>query len=198
VKRPQNGISWDQVHKRLRAADAALANATSPDTGRIARVFKERAARLARRESGHAVPRSITALVVRVGQERYAIEVGELAEVHSGCSISRVPGADKDLAGVTAIRGEIQPVWHLGRLLGGQSGSGSDAGPEPLSGAGQVLLLRTAAGNRGVLVDEIEDIREIDLAHCHAPSEGLRHVRAIATDSVIILDTIALFDEGFS
>lgn len=198
MTRLQNGISWDEVQERLRVADAALANALSPDTGKIAEVFKERAARLARRESGHVVPRSVTALLVRVGRERYAIEVGELAEVQRGCSISRVPGADEKLAGVTAIRGEIQPVWHLRRLLGGQSGSGIDAAPEPLSGTGEVLVLRTAAGNRGVLVDQIEEIREIDLAHCHAPSEGMIHVRAIAPHSVIILDTIALFDEGFS
>jgi purine-binding chemotaxis protein CheW len=198
MKRAQNGVSWEEVNERLRAADAALASAFSPTAERTQAVFKERAARLARRASSEIVSRRITALLFRVGHERYAIEVGELAEVQRNVSISRVPWASVKLAGVSAVRGEIRPVWHLGRLLGAQSTSRVDAAPESHSGAGQILLLRTAAGSQGLLVDEIGEIGEIDLAHCHAPSGGLSHVRAVTPNSVVVLDTHALFDEEFS
>jgi len=198
VKHSRPGISWEGVRERLRAADAALANAIAPDPERTAAVFKQRAARLARRASGQGAPKGITALLFRVGQQRYAIEVGELTEVQRNCSISRVPGAGSKLAGVTAIRGEIRPVWHLERLLGEETASGVHAALDSVSGSGQVLLLRTAGGDQGLLVGDIEEIREIDLARCHAPSEALRHVRAIAPDSAIVLDTHALFYEEFS
>jgi purine-binding chemotaxis protein CheW len=183
VSAPNRRISWEAVHERLRAATAAIESALAPSQERIAAVHRERAKRLARRTRASVSDRTITALVFRIGQERYAVEAAELAEVRRNCPISRLPGGAGQLAGVAAVRGEIRPIWHLGRLLGVESAAFG----------GTVLLLRAASGSRGVLVDEVEGISTIDLAQCQPASRELRHARAIAPGSVIILDTQTLF-----
>jgi purine-binding chemotaxis protein CheW len=57
-------------------------------------------------------------LAVRVGDEVFAIRLAEIAGLHAGKKVTRVPGADPALLGIAGFRGAIRPVYSLAALLG--------------------------------------------------------------------------------
>jgi len=57
-------------------------------------------------------------LVVRVGGDRFALRVAELAGLHRRRRIVRLPGSRADLLGLAGIRGRLVPVFSLAVLLG--------------------------------------------------------------------------------
>lgn len=181
--------TWEELHGRLQNAAAAVDQALAPDERKIAAVLRARAERLAQRAAEPIRPPAAnTAVIFIVGEEKYAIELAELLEVRRDAAISAVPGAPPQLAGVTAVRGEIRAVWDTGRLLGVTSRPQRPA----------VLLLRNIAGHPGLLADGVEDVRPVELsASRHAP-EGAAHIRGITPESIIVIDPRKLLGEEHS
>ena len=91
-----------------------------------------------------------TALMVRVGTERYAVPLSSIREV-----VMAAPDAIHDVGGhpILQVGGETLEVRSLGRLLGL-----GDAGTE---GVRPVLVARGATGMTGLLVDELLGRQEI-------------------------------------
>src|SRR5579864_6064282 len=114
----QTKIDWNVVRERLRSSELALDAALTPDSQRIEKVYRQRAARLATVEMNRepASP-GLSALVFRLGQERYAIEMSELAEVLPLTRCVPVPGASREFLGVINLRGELRAVLDLGHVL---------------------------------------------------------------------------------
>lgn len=91
-----------------------------------------------------------TALLIRVGPERYAIPLSSIREV-----VMAAPGAIQDVGGRPILRvgDEALEVRSLGRLLGlGESGT---------EGTRPVLVARGATGVTGLAVDELLGRQEI-------------------------------------
>jgi len=57
-------------------------------------------------------------LGIRVGEQACAIRLSEIAGVHVGKKITRVPGAHVALRGIAGFRGSLLPVYDLQLLLG--------------------------------------------------------------------------------
>lgn len=91
-----------------------------------------------------------TALLVRVGAERYAIPLSSIREV-----VLANPGAVQDVGGrpILQIGDEALEVRSLGRLLG--------LGDSKVEGARPVLVARGATGVTGLAVDELLGRQEI-------------------------------------
>lgn len=91
-----------------------------------------------------------TALLVRVGAERYAIPLSSIREV-----VLAAPGAVQDVGGrpILQIGEEALEVRSLGRLLG--------LGDSKVEGARPVLVARGATGVTGLAVDELLGRQEI-------------------------------------
>ncbi len=91
-----------------------------------------------------------TALLVRVGAERYAIPLSSIREV-----VMAAPGAVQDVGGrpILQIGDEALEVRSLGRLLG--------LGDSKVEGARPVLVARGATGVTGLAVDELLGRQEI-------------------------------------
>jgi len=91
-----------------------------------------------------------TALLVRVGTERYAIPLSSIREV-----MLAAPGAIQDVGGrpILQIGDEALEVRSLGRMLG--------LGESKLEGARPVLVARGATGVTGLAVDELLGRQEI-------------------------------------
>jgi chemosensory pili system protein ChpA (sensor histidine kinase/response regulator) len=91
-----------------------------------------------------------TALLVRVGVERYAIPLSSIREV-----VLANPGAVQDVGGrpILQVGDEALEVRSLGRLLG--LGDSRTEGPRP------VLVARGATGMTGLAVDELLGRQEI-------------------------------------
>jgi chemotaxis protein histidine kinase CheA/ActR/RegA family two-component response regulator len=91
-----------------------------------------------------------TALLVRVGTERYAIPLSSIREV-----VLAAPGSVQDVGGrpILQVGEEALEVRSLGRLLG--------LGDSAVEGARPVLVARGATGVTGLAVDELLGRQEI-------------------------------------
>jgi len=91
-----------------------------------------------------------TALLVRVGTERYAVPLSSIREV-----VLAAPGAVQDVGGrpILQVGDEALEVRSLGRMLG--LGESTVEGPRP------VLVARGATGMTGLAVDELLGRQEI-------------------------------------
>ncbi|MER3422216.1 MAG: hypothetical protein C4293_02255 [Nitrospiraceae bacterium] len=91
-----------------------------------------------------------TALMVRVGTERYALPLPNIREV-----VMPAPGAIQDVGGcpIVQVEDEAVEVQPLGQLLGIESSVRPDQTP--------IVILRTATGIVGVAVDELLGRQEI-------------------------------------
>lgn len=84
---------------------------------------------------------------VRLGGERYAIDVADTLEVGLRGDVTRVPGAPCDVLGVHNLRGQILPVLDLAGALGVADGDGTQA---------PYIVVAEGDGHRASLaVDEI-------------------------------------------
>ena len=57
-------------------------------------------------------------LALRVGSDPYAIRLVEITGVFPGRAVTRLPNAVPEFLGIAGFRGNLVPVWDLGRLLG--------------------------------------------------------------------------------
>lgn len=91
-----------------------------------------------------------TALMVRIGTERYAVPLSTIREV-----VMAAPDAIHDVGGrpILEVGGETLEVRSLGRLLG--------LGDSKVEGVRPVLVARGATGVTGLLVDELLGRQEI-------------------------------------
>lgn len=107
-------------------------------------------------------------IALRIGGDRFALPLQELAELQRGRRIVALPGASAELLGIAGIRGRAVAVYDLARLLGYSGASGErwlalSAGAEPLAFA----------------FDGFEGLRQVAPAAISASSGGA-HVRGVA------------------
>lgn len=185
-------INWEEVKKKLQAAQLGLDKALTADPERTEAVYRQRAAQLAGRRSqfsgGAAVQR---VLVFSLGAERYAIEMGDLVEMFPFGDCTPIPGAPAQLLGVTNVHGEIRSVVDLGRLL--------DLPEHEASGApGYVVLIRRQGREVGLRVDSVDDIQQLPPEPLATPEDGeggpsLHYLKGLTPDRLRVLNTEALF-----
>ena len=95
-----------------------------------------------------AADRTADAVVVRLGTGRFAVALGQVAEVGRVPTVTRVPGAPAWVAGVANWRGRILGVLDLRSLLGGDDcGYGTTA---------RLVVLAADLATVGVLVDAVD------------------------------------------
>ncbi len=186
----QAKINWNVVRERLRASELALEAALTPDSERIEKVYRQRAARLASVEMNRepASP-GLSALVFRLGQERYAIEMSELAEVLPLARCVPVPGASREFLGVINLRGELRAVLDLGHVLApSDTGNGEN---------GFVLMLRRPGKEIGLKVDHIEELRQIRPEELTLSSQG-NYGKGLVSGTVMLLSVDRVLEAAFS
>lgn len=155
-------------------------------TQTLEQVYQRRARQLAERPAAETESATLGVLVFALGTERYAIELSHLSEVLPHRECTAVPGAPPALLGVINVRGDIQPVVDLRRLL--------DLAPGTLT-TGYVLMLRDQDRQIGIRVDNVEEVRQIDPARLTTADgtaiAGARFVKALTADTVMLLDARA-------
>jgi purine-binding chemotaxis protein CheW len=183
-------IDWGLVRSRLRASEGALDAALAESPERIEAAYRQRAVRLA---DGPAVQGPVSAglavLTFRLAQERYAIELQELAEAIPFARCSPVPGSSPQFLGVINLRGELRAVLDLSRLLAISEHGDRDSG--------FVLVLRRRGQEIGLKVDRIEELREIRPEELSGPGQ-VNYVKGIASGMLMLLSVEAVLAEVFS
>jgi purine-binding chemotaxis protein CheW len=93
-----------------------------PDVGTSARALRaEFDSSFARAPAVESDP-SEDFLVVRVGEEPYAMRLSDVAGLYAGRVVTALPGSPLSLVGVTALGGAVVAVYDLCVLLGGAGG----------------------------------------------------------------------------
>jgi purine-binding chemotaxis protein CheW len=157
-------------------------------------VWRERAARLARRSASVRAPQDeLQVMVLRIGDERYCVELSNVVEVLPPIRCTAVPGAPRAIAGVINAHGEIRPVIDLRRLMG-IGHPAADAAPGP------VILLRKRGRLMGLQADRVEEIRSIASAGMRSTEAGqagflTHYLKGLTQDTLMLLNTDALFAE---
>lgn len=57
-------------------------------------------------------------LAVRIGHDRFAIRLQEAAGLYADRKIVPIPSSVAELLGIVSLRGQLTPIYDLGRLLG--------------------------------------------------------------------------------
>jgi purine-binding chemotaxis protein CheW len=192
-------IDWDLVRGRLRSSERALEEALTESPERIDAAYRARAARLAKgraeQRPGAAV---LTVMVFRLGLERYAVELKEVAEAIREERCTPVPGSPPLFAGVINLHGELQAVVDLARLLAlPEDGGPGNKDSNKENGPGFVLLLRRHGQGIGLKVDLIEGLREIAPEELSLPAQG-KYVTGLAPGKLMLLSADAVLAEVFS
>lgn len=185
----QSAIDWEQVRERLRASENALAEALSETPARVEAAYRKRAAQLANEQASRA-PRTagVSVLVFSLRQERFAIELSEVAEVLPFARCTPVPGAAAAFLGVINLRGELRPIVDLGRIiLHIENGAAT---------SGFVLMLRRQRGEIGLKVDHLEGLREVSREKAASPGQE-KYTTSIAGNGLLLLDVERVLAEVF-
>jgi purine-binding chemotaxis protein CheW len=152
-------------------------------------VWRQRADRLAQRPvaSGQS---ALPVMVLGLGNERYGIDLPDVAEVLPPVRITPVPGTSAVFAGVINAHGEIRPVIDLRRLLGMEALESR--------GPARVVLLRKEGLELGLGIDSVEQIRWIGPLDMQSAGYGeatSQYVKRSTNDMLMLLSTEALYGE---
>lgn len=182
---------WTAVRRRLEAVEKVLRAGTEPTREELERIYRQRAEELARPlpQAGDIAAGNI--LVFRTGAARFGVPLNGVAEVIARPKIARVPGAPPEIAGLVQARGEVRQVWNLQAVFAGQTPGGKTE-ETGSSGIGQILLLRHAGQEAGVLAQIIEDIMPYDPEKLR-PSDQLPGTH-LTDDYVTVIDIKTLFE----
>jgi purine-binding chemotaxis protein CheW len=124
----------------------------------------------------------LVALAFRVGGERYAIQLSELAMVLSSRGLSPLAGAPRWLLGAILARGRLVPVLDLRQLLQLEGGGMGDLA--------SIVVVESEGDVFGVAVESLDGYVHFPrAAGAHAAQGSFRHVTA---DRVAVLDPGAL------
>jgi chemotaxis signal transduction protein len=126
-----------------------------------------------------------------VSGERYAVEARYVVEVASR-ELTPVPGAPVRLLGLANLRGEILPVFDLGRSLGREQGTTS-------GGGGHLVVLGLTQPELAFFARSLEGV--VPLSEREILSEpgrfrGQPAVLGVTSQALIVLDGGALLDSA--
>lgn len=128
----------------------------------------------------------------RAGEYRLLLGRSAVRELVPLESLTPVPRAPDWVRGVTNLRGQILPVYDLGRLLGGELTARARAA--------RLLVVEYQDLPAGVLVDEVFGFRNFPAGSRHAPESAPPEWRSCFPDSFrddehewLVLDVLALF-----
>jgi purine-binding chemotaxis protein CheW len=104
-------------------------------------------------------------VVIVLDDQYYAFYGAEIKEIVPVGTITYVPGMPDYLPGVMNVRGEIEAVLDLRRVL--------MLSPTPLTRRSRVMIGEAQAIRSGILVDAVEDVVEVPTEAIHQPISTL-------------------------
>lgn len=100
---------------------------------------------------------SVRCLVFESGPLCLFLDVNDVSEIITGCSITPVPMVPAFVKGILNLRGQILPVVDIRLYMG----------HEELAFTNKtcIIVLQTASLSLGILVDSVQQVMDIDLAN---------------------------------
>jgi purine-binding chemotaxis protein CheW len=179
-------VDWNEIHLRLEAASATLAQGATPSAEKRRSILKERARALARvAEPEAAAGKSIDLIEFRLASEAYAIEYAFVQEVHPLRDFTPLPGTPPFVLGIVNLRGQILSVVDLRSFF--------DLPARGLGDLNKVIVIRDDRMEFGILADEVTGVRAIPRIGIQPPIPtlsgiGAEYLLGITDGGLIILD----------
>jgi chemotaxis signal transduction protein len=124
------------------------------------------------------VPDRVEFVVFRVGDGRYAVELGHVGQVVRRPNVTRVPRTPAVVMGATSVGGDVTAVLDGHRLLGaGGDGAAAGEGDDGDAGPGSIPSLvlfdrdRTEQGV-GIYAADVAGIEVVDVVDVRPVGEG--------------------------
>jgi purine-binding chemotaxis protein CheW len=133
-------------------------------------------------------PTATPTLLFRVGATVYGCDIGDAQEILPLRPASRLPGAPSYVRGLINVRGTIVTLLDVGARL--------EPGRAPIA-SGSILLIRYRERLVGLAVEEVVDVREleIDTSAAGASAGAGTITRGVATAdgvTIVVLEVEAL------
>jgi purine-binding chemotaxis protein CheW len=127
-------------------------------------------------------------VVFSLGSEEYALPIGTVHEIIRYTEPRTVASDAEWIRGVIGLRGKIIPIFDLAARM---------ALPKVSSEPGKIVIVESATGQVGIMVDEVEEVLTVSSEQLEeVPSAASAAIEAIAKIEdrlVVLLDPAGLF-----
>jgi len=178
--------NWEEVHRRLAAARAAVEQEWAPNPEEKRKILKARAQALAREpERQTAAEDHIEVVEFLLAHEKYGIESSYVQEVYPLRELAPVPCTPPFVLGMINLRGQILSVIDLKKFF--------ELPEKGLTDLNKVLVVRSDRMELGILADAILGVRTIplqDLQPSLPTLTGIRaeYLRGVTKERLVVLD----------
>lgn len=178
-------IDWEEVHRRMEAAGAALESGYAPDPVQRRFILEKRAEELAREKTNKGDEDSIEVVEFLLANERYGIESRYIREVYPLKDFTPLPGVPPFVLGLVNVRGRILSVIDIRKFF--------DLPRQGISDLNKVIIVDDEKMEFGILADAIVGVRHIALSGI-GPSlptlTGIRgeYLKGITGERMVVLD----------
>lgn len=184
-------IDWNDVKRRMAAADEIIARAWEPDEAEVTRRLKMRADLLAREnEPEQATADSIDVVELMLDKARYAVESRYVRDIYPAEHITPIPCTPDFVLGIVNLRGEILSVIDIMKFIGIPLRESIDLN--------RLIVLERGDMRFGILAGAVVGTRAVRKAdiHSHLPvSAETDHVQGIADGLLVLLDASELMQD---
>jgi len=185
----QQRFDWAEIHRQIEAGPSKFDTIIGGDNERAGQLLRERTAQLAAipdDPSAHAD--LLRAVVLLVGEERYALPIESMQEVTKLANVAVVPETAAAALGILNWRGELVMAFDLAALLGIEA---------ERKGAGRlVAIMRGEEPKLAFAVDGVDHVTEIDVTNLQPPDPALsQHAdifRGMTSDALVLIDETKL------
>jgi purine-binding chemotaxis protein CheW len=183
-------LDWEGAKRRLAAISGGE---RALDVEEIARVLMERAAALARKVvRDDAVQETLELIQFTLGSQRCAFETRHVHEVFRPGELTRLPGAEAHVLGITNLRGELLPVFDVRELF--------HAGPAESDDRTRLLVLGRQRPEVCVVADAVHELRVLPtaqlIAHADASASTQSYLRGVTKDALVVIDAAELLESA--
>lgn len=161
--------------------------------GQVARILRERAARLARpADSVASSSEMLELLEFRLASECYAVETRFVGEVQPLRDLTPLPGTPPFVRGIVNLRGRVLPVYDLKKFF---------ALPEQgLTDLHRILVVEDGGLEIGLLADVVVGVRAMPVTALSPPLPTLsaiaaEYLKGISEERLVVLDAGRLLSD---
>ena len=188
-------IDWAEIHRRMAAAQAAIAQDSRASREETMAILKARAEALAREGDDHERARDVLEVVAfQLGQEKYGVELRYVREVCPMNELTPLPGTPAFVLGILNVRGQVLSVLDIRKLF--------DLPQRGVGDLDRIIVLHHGGMELGILGDTILGVIQVptDELQPGLPTlTGLRgeYLKGVTRDRMAVLDGARLLsDEG--